>query len=66
MKGKADMAETEKAQRDDLEERVTDAVGRFNLARLRGLWTEARQALAAADRALELLEKQARGPRPEA
>lgn len=54
------MAETEaeagrKAARD-MEERVTDAVGRFNLARLRGLWTEARMALAAADRALELLE----------
>ncbi|HUX01242.1 MAG TPA: hypothetical protein VMY35_09730 [Phycisphaerae bacterium] len=44
------------AENKKLEERVTDAVGRFNLARLRGLWTEARMALAAADRALELLE----------
>ncbi|HUU31956.1 MAG TPA: hypothetical protein VMY69_07660 [Phycisphaerae bacterium] len=51
------MAEAEiKKRATDLEERVTDAVGRFNLARLRGLWTEARMALAAADRALELLE----------
>jgi len=49
-------AAAERKAAADMEERVTDAVGRFNLARLRGLWTEARQALAAADRALELLE----------
>ena len=52
------MPETdEKRTAAELENRVTDAIGLFNLARLRGLWTEARMALAAADRALELLEK---------
>jgi len=60
------MPETEKKwTAADLEDRVTDAVGRFNLARLRGLWTEARMALAAADRALELLEKMERERRPQ-
>ena len=60
------MPETEKKwTAADLEDRATDAVGRFNLARLRGLWTEARMALAAADRALELLEKMEREGRPQ-
>ncbi|HUX17546.1 MAG TPA: hypothetical protein VMW52_13805 [Phycisphaerae bacterium] len=60
------MAEGEiKKREDELEARVTDAVGRFNLARLRGLWTDARQALAAADRALELLEALERKKRPQ-
>ncbi|HUX00830.1 MAG TPA: hypothetical protein VMY35_07605 [Phycisphaerae bacterium] len=61
------MPETEAGRKTarDMEERVTDAICRFNLARLRGLWTEARQALAAADRALELLEELERKKRPQ-
>ncbi|HUU31137.1 MAG TPA: hypothetical protein VMY69_03460 [Phycisphaerae bacterium] len=59
------VTEAERKAARDMEERVTDAVGRFNLARLRGLWTEARMALAAADRALELLEADEKRRRPQ-
>jgi hypothetical protein len=67
MKGEADMVHGKEASPTalDLEDRVADAVGRVTLARFRGLWAEARMALAAADRALELLEKMEREGRPQ-